>query len=182
MSKVAKAYDLYQNYIYDSQRIALLEDYNLKIPGSVPSVVWELFGAILTGKKGAGLIGADLVGWEVKSAVESGSYEYQYHLKTGEAKLLEDCHVNHLFISYSRDYKNVTVHVIPGHELADKYFNSWLPEYRENYNESVPSTQRRQRFRKSINFSYVRNNGTRVMEIKDNKLVFENEVPLDSIV
>ena len=80
-----------------------------------------MFGAILTGRDGAGKIGADLQGWEVKSVKEGGSYEYQHHLNTATLKLYEDCQVNHLFCTYSKTYKNVEVRVLAGKDLAEKY-------------------------------------------------------------
>ena len=87
MSAIDTAYNFYARHIYDSEKIALLQEHNLKIPGSVPSVMWELFGALLTGRRGAGNTGADLLGWEVKSAKGTGSFEYQYHLNTGPGKV-----------------------------------------------------------------------------------------------
>jgi len=114
MSSIDKAYELYSRHIYDEDKIRLLMKHSLKIAGSVPSVLWELFGALLTERSGGGTTGADLQGWEVKSAIEGGSYEYQYHLNTGAAKLKEDCEINHLFCTYSKTYKDVVVRAIQG--------------------------------------------------------------------
>ena len=63
---------------------------NLEASDSVLSIAWELFGSILTGKKGTAGYGADLDGIEIKSAIAGSSFEYQYHLHTGLAKLKED--------------------------------------------------------------------------------------------
>lgn len=73
MSGIQTAFEFYSSHIYDEALVALLQKYNLKVAGSVPSVKWELFGALLTGSIGAGGIGADLVGWEVKSATSGSS-------------------------------------------------------------------------------------------------------------
>jgi len=175
VSSIDKAYKFYSRHIYDKEKIKLLTKHNLKIAGSVPSVLWELFGALLTERSGAGTTGADLQGWEVKSAKEGGSYEYQYHLNTGAAKLKEDCEVNHLFFTYSETYKNVVVRAMNGASLKGSYFKLWEPEYNKNYDSSVPKEQRRQRFRKSIAFGYVEENGSLVLEIKDGKLVYRDD-------
>jgi hypothetical protein len=62
------AYEFYCKHICDIEKIRLLDYYGLKVSGFVPSVLWELFGAMLTGRKGRGGVGADLDGWEIKSA------------------------------------------------------------------------------------------------------------------
>jgi len=171
MSKIDEAFRFYSRHIYDEEKIGLLEKYNLKVAGSVPSVLWELFGALLTGRSGAGTTGADLVGWEVKSARQSGSYEYQYHLNTGAEKLKEDRVVNHLFCTYSETYKNVSVRAIKGQDLAEPFFDIWEPEYHSNYDSSAPANQRRQRFRKNIPFGYVEKNGVMVLKVEEGLLL-----------
>lgn len=175
MSSIDKAYELYVRYIYDEEKIWLLSEYNLKIAGSVPSVLWELFGALLTERSGSGLTGADLLGWEVKSAKVGGSFEYQYHLNTGAAKLKEDCEVNHLFCTYSETYKDVVVRVMSGKDLAEKYFKLWEPDYLKNYDSSVHDSQRRQRFRRNISFGYVEANGELVLKIEDCVITFRDD-------
>lgn len=175
MKSIDRAYQFYRRHIYDEEKIKLLELYNLKVAGSVPSVLWELFGALLTECSGSGLIGADLQGWEVKSAKEGGSYEYQYHLNTGTSKLKEDCNVNHLFCTYSKTYEDVFVKVIQGSVLADKYFKAWEPYYLKNYDVSIDKSQRRQRFRKSIPSGYIEKNGILVMQIEDGNLVYRDD-------
>lgn len=171
MFYIREAYDLYQKHIYDKDKMALLKSHGFSIPGVVPAVMWELFGSILTGCSRAGNTGADLNGWEVKSAKEGCSFEYQYHLHSGRDKLLEDCTVKHLYCSYSPDYANVTVRYISGSSLAPYFFNKWLPEYDENYDVTLPNNQRRQRFRRAIPFGHVVANGTLVLVIRDGVLV-----------
>ncbi len=175
MSSLDEAYELYVRHIFDEEKIDLLSEHNLKIAGSVPSVLWELFGALLTERSGSGLTGADLVGWEVKSARVGGSFEYQYHLNTGAAKLKEDCEVNHLFCTYSETYKDVAVRVMRGADLAEKYFKSWEPNYLRNYDISVPDAKRRQRFRKNISFGYVEAHGELVLKIEDGIITFRDD-------
>ncbi|RWX47088.1 hypothetical protein H206_00128 [Candidatus Electrothrix aarhusensis] len=171
MSNIDIAYDFYQKHIYDKEKINLLRKYNLKIAGSVPSALWELFGALITGKPGAGSTGADLVGWEVKSAKFGGSFEYQYHLNTGANKLKEDSIVNHLFCSYSETYQDVLVKAMRGSSLKEIYFKVWEPQYTKNYDSKVPSSMRRQRFRKSISHGFVNKNGLLVIEIRGGKII-----------
>lgn len=180
MSKIQAAFEFYSSHIYDEALIVLLQRHNLKVAGSVPSVKWELFGALLTGSKGAGDIGADLVGWEVKSAISGSSYEYQYHLKTGLAKLDEDCQVNHIFCSYQPTYESVTVRALSGAVLASEFFKKWKPLYLKNYDENAKSSRRRQRFRKAVTNSFVQQHGELILEISNSELVFTSESVLDS--
>jgi len=175
MSSIDEAFDLYCRHIYDEEKIRLLTENNLKVAGSVSSVMWELFGALLTERSGEGVTGADLQGWEVKSAKGGGSYEYQYHLNTGAAKLKEDCEVNHLFCTYSATYKDVAVRVMPGKDLAANFFKTWEPEYLKNYDASVPDAERRQRFRKSISFGFVEKNGVLVFKVENGKLTYRDD-------
>jgi hypothetical protein len=180
VSRIQAAFEFYSSHIYDEALIALLQKHNLKVAGSVPSVKWELFGALLTGSKGAGDIGADLVGWEVKSATAGSSYEYQYHLNTGLAKLDEDCKVNHLFCSYQSTYDSVTVRALSGAVLAKEFFKKWKPLYIKNYDEKAKSSRRRQRFRKAVTNSFVEKHGELILEISNSELVFTSESALES--
>ena len=175
MSSIDDAFYCYVRHIYDEEKMRLLRAHNLKVAGSVPSVLWELFGSLLVERIGNGVIGADLVGWEVKSAKNGGSFEYQYHLNTGAAKLKEDCLVNHLFCTYSATYENVTVRAMKGSKLATLYFDLWLPEYISNYDPAVTPERRRQRFRKSIPFGFIEKHGALILEIQNGQLVYKDE-------
>ena len=68
MSRIDEVFQFYKEHICDEKKLDLLRSYNLKVTGSVSSVMWELFGAILTGRSSTGVTGADLSGWEIKSA------------------------------------------------------------------------------------------------------------------
>lgn len=167
MSKlnISEAYEYYFEHINRTERFNLLSTHNLSIPGSVPSVDWELFGSILTGEKGSNGYGADLENYEIKSAGEGGSFEYQYHLNTGLKKLNEDKKVDHIFISYTRDYQKVTVRLVKGEDLSNT-FESWEEGLIKNYSGDRP----RQRFRKSISFGKVKMLGKKIMKINGGKL------------
>ncbi|MBD8180516.1 hypothetical protein IFU25_02265 [Pantoea agglomerans] len=178
-NKLDEAFSFYSRHIYDEEKIYLLRLHNLKVAGHVPSVLWELFGAILTGRHGKGATGADLQGWEVKSSAFRSSYEYQYHLNTGEAKLLEDCEVNHLFCSYSIDYRDLIVKAIHGSELKTPFFEAWLPEYRANYDRTAVSAARRQRFRKAIPYGFVQMYGRTILEVKAGEIYSRNDILLE---
>ncbi len=106
------AFEFYQKHINRTDFIKLLNSHGLKTSGSVPSIAWELFGSILTGKKGKFGYGADLEGVEIKSAFVGSSFEYQYHLNTGLDKLKEDQAVDHFFCSYALDYQSFLVYFI----------------------------------------------------------------------
>ena len=180
MSSIDMAYNFYARHINDDEKMNLLKKHNLSIAGSVPSVLWELFGALLTERVGAGSTGADLQGWEVKSAIQGGSYEYQYHLNTGASKLQEDCIVNHLFCTYSKTYKDFEVRVIAGRDLAEKYFKAWETEYFKNYDASVSSGLRRQRYRRSIPLGHVKKYGVLVMKVEEGKLIIRDDTVIPS--
>lgn len=162
---IQRAYDYYRTHIYREDRFGLLKEYNLSISGSVPACDWELFGAILTGDKGKVGYGCDLGGHEVKSAKDGGSFEYQYHLNSGLIKLDEDKTVDHVFISYTPDYKNVTVRLVRGDVLATT-FESWREGLKNNYLAEV----RKQRYRKSVSYATVVDKGEVIMKIRDKQL------------
>ena len=169
------AYDFYQEHINRSDFFSLLKKHNLKTRGSVPSITWELFGSILTGRKGKSGYGADLERIEIKSAIAGSSFEYQYHLNTGLDKLKEDQIVDHFFCSYSADYQSFQVYFANG-KLVSPFFCNWIPQYLKNYNKtedatSVEVSERRQRFRRSIPFGWVSKNACLVMEVKEGNLV-----------
>ena len=143
----------------------LLKKYKLHVAGSIPSIDWELFGAILTDDIGKEGYGSDLRHHEIKSSVDRASFEYQYHLHGGEKKLKEDMEVAHIFMSYSPDYKNLEVRVIEGEQLK-KVFKEWLPGWKKNYK----GPNRRQRYRKSISYGRVRKDGMTIMKIENGNL------------
>lgn len=162
------AYAYYLKYIYNQVLFELLSCHNLKSTGCIPSVHWELFGSILTGCNGSGGYGADLKGYEIKSATLSNtSYEYQYHLNSGLEKLHEDKKVDHIYFKYSADYKDVNVYCLKGELLTDK-INGWVPEYKKNYD----SSDKKQRFRRGVNHNFVVEHGTLVMQISECKLKY----------
>lgn len=163
---ISDAYQYYSKHINRTERFQLLEEHQLPVAGSVPSIDWELFGSILTGSKGTPGYGADLESYEVKSATEGSSFEYQYHLNTGTSKLDEDMRVDHIFISYSKDYKHVTVRLVKGKDLATE-FESWRAGLLENYSGEAP----RQRYRKSIAFGLIQELGQIIVQIEDGVLV-----------
>jgi len=170
------AFNFYQKHINRSEFFELLRKHNLKTSGSVPSIAWELFGSILTGKKGTSGYGADLEGVEIKSAAEGGSFEYQYHLKTGLDKLREDQIVDHFFCSYAPDYQSFQVYHVSG-KILTPIFCKWIPEYLQNYNIAegagfLKASARRQRFRRSVAKGFVVRNGNLVMEVNAGKLIF----------
>ena len=160
------AYQYYSKHINRTERFKLLEAHQLSVAGSVSPVDWVLFGSILTGSQGTPGYGADLENYEVKSATEGNSFEYQYHLHGGISKLDEDMKVDHIFISYSSDYKNVTVRLVTGEALATE-FESWRAGLLENYSGETP----RQRYRKSIALGLIEELGQIVVQIKDGVLI-----------
>lgn len=144
-----------------------MREHKFSITGSIPSIDWELFGSILTGDSGKAGYGSDLGSYEVKSAKDRSSFEYQYYLHGGLTKLKEDMFVDHIFISYSPDYADVTVRLVQGAVLAP-LFQRWEPALIINYSGDSP----KQRFRRSIPYGEVSKLGIIIMRIQASELVF----------
>lgn len=162
-----EAFDYYNQHINRQERFRLLKEHKFSITGSIASIDWELFGAILTGDSGKLGYGSDLGSYEIKSATGTGSFEYQYHLRGGLTKLKEDMVVDHIFISYAPDYATVTVRLVQGIAL-EPFFQKWEPELIVNYSGNNP----RQRFWRSIAYGTVVKLGAIIMRIEDSQLVF----------
>lgn len=111
-------------------------------------------------KIGAGI---DLANFEVKSAKGAGSYEYQYHKKTGQQKLKRDMEVGHLFFEHSNNLREVHLRYVHGSAMKDEFFREWLNDYPDPYP---------QRYRRSIPYGWVRANGKLLMTLKDGEVVF----------
>ncbi|MEH2395711.1 MAG: hypothetical protein V7K21_30040 [Nostoc sp.] len=139
--------------------------------GSVGSKDWEVFSAILLNDRARRGDGADLVNYEVKSAVIGGSFEYQYHRNRGLNKLTDDRDVDHIFVARSETYTNVEVWLVERTKMVPT-FDRWLPELLQNY-----ETAERQRFRRSVTYWFVRSQGIRLLEISDGELTYFLEAP-----
>lgn len=165
---VAIAYDFYKRFILDyaAGKKEIYERYGFAVQGSIGSKDWEVFVAILMKDRASPGVGADLQRHEVKSASSDGSFEYQYHKVHGLDKLKGDKSVDHVFISRSDDYSAISVWWVSKETLAP-IFDAWEPELRTNY-----ETAARQRFRKSITYRFVRENGIRLMETAAGRLVY----------
>ncbi len=98
-----KALMFFHAYMYGplQGKLRLYTARGVHSPGAAMSSDWEVFASILVrdlGKKLAA--GIDLSQYEVKSATEGGSYEYQYHKLGGKQKLRRDMEVGHLFFDH----------------------------------------------------------------------------------
>lgn len=132
--------------------------------GSVASSSdWEVFASMLVKDVGRKLgAGIDLLNHEVKSAKRGSSYEYRYHRNTGREKLTKDMLVGHLFFEYFDNLKQVELRYLHGSNLLP-FFQKWLDQYPDPYP---------QRYRKSISYQFVRQNGTLLMSLQDGEVVF----------
>jgi hypothetical protein len=106
--------------------------------------------------------GIDLSQYEVKSALDAGNYEYQYHKLTGKKKPNTDLKVGHLFFDHRNNLKNVDLRYAHGSSLKE-FFNKWLQEYPDPYP---------QRYRKNIPFQWVRKNGILLMTLTDGEVTY----------
>jgi hypothetical protein len=125
---------------------------------------WEVFASMLVNDVGTKLgSGLDLENFEVKSAKARGGFEYQYHKRSGRAKLEKDAEAGHLFFSYSGNLRTVELRYIHGSELLN-FFQEWLREYPVEYTQ--------QRFRRSIPYGFVANNGRLLMRLENGEVTF----------
>lgn len=165
-----KALMFFHAYMYGplQGKLRLYEARGVRSPGVAMSSDWEVFASILVkdiGRKlGAGL---DLTGYEVKSAASGGSYEYQYHKATGKRKLAEDAAAGHLFFEHSDNLRLVNLRYAPGESLKE-FFDKWLADYPDPYP---------QRYRKSISFGWVKENGILLMTLTDGEVTYPKPAP-----
>jgi hypothetical protein len=160
------AYTFYKTFIldYSSEKTAVYEQYGFSLQGSIGSKDWEVFAAILVNDRARAGDGADLVNYEVKSAVLGSSFEYQYHRHHGLSKLMDDQQVDHIFVARSETYTEVEAWLVKRAQLIPT-FNKWLPELEKNYEIDT-----RQRFRRSVTYGFVRSHGVRLLEIRHGEL------------
>ena len=137
-------------------------------PGSIAmSSDWEVFASMLVKDLGRKLgAGIDLANYEVKSAKQGASYEYQYHRNTGLDKLAKDAKVGHLFFEYFENLKEVHLRYLHGSKMG-QFFKKWKEEYPDPYP---------QRYRKNIPYGFVKENGTLLMTLIDGEVAFPDLV------
>jgi hypothetical protein len=164
--QIQEAYSFYRTYIleYSRNKATIYEQYGFSLQGSVGSKDWEVFAAILFNDRARRGDGADLENYEVKSATIGGNFEYQYHRNRGLNKLTDDRDVDHIFVARSEAYINVKVWFVERTKMIP-IFDRWLPELQQNY-----ETAERQRFRRSVTYGFVRNQGIQILEISDGEL------------
>jgi hypothetical protein len=122
---------------------------------------WEVFASILVGDPGTkSQAGIDLLGYEVKSAKQGSSFEYQYHRDSWQEKLQRDGEVGHLFFSHTDNLNLVELRYADGVALAPIYFNPW------KLNCPYPTNPSRQRYRESISYGWVKGNGSLIMRLR----------------
>ncbi len=167
MLQVHRAYKFYKDFIlnYSLEKAVVYQQYGFTLQGSVVSKDWEVFAAILLDDRAKSGYGADLLHYEVKSAMTGTSFEYQYHRKHGLEKLNDDRTVDHIFVSRNRSYTDIEVWLVQRAQMLP-VFERWFPELQENY-----LNKQRQRFRRSVTFGFVRANGQRLLEIIDGQLI-----------
>jgi|ERR1700722_5530227 len=136
-----KALMFFHAYMYGplQGKLRLYRARDVHSAGKVQPSDWEVFASILVKDVGTKLTkGVDLSGNEVKSAEEGGSYEYQYHKKTGRQKLKDDMSVGHLFFDHRNNLRAVDLRYASGAQLA--------PRMLENYLDTIPERHRVKRF------------------------------------
>lgn len=163
---ISDAYKFYKEFILDhSQRkLEIYKRYGFTLQGSIGSKDWEVFAAILLNDRARPGDGADLMNYEVKSAVLGFGFEYQYHKNQGFKKLEDDRDVDHVFIARSSDFQDLEVWLVERRSILP-VFEKWYPALRENYQNPG-----RQRFRRSVSYRFVSGNGRLVLQIVNGQL------------
>jgi len=164
-----KALMFFHAYMYGPLlgKLRLYKAREVRPPGAAISSDWEVFASILVrdlGKKLAA--GIDLSQYEVKSALDGGNYEYQYHKLTGKKKLNTDMKVGHLFFDHRSNLKHVDLRYAHGSSLKE-FFNKWLQEYPDPYP---------QRYRKNIPFQWVSKHGILLMTLTDGEVTYPKTI------
>ena len=155
------AFEYYVEFILNKKRFNLLNKYNFNINGSVHSIDWEIFCAILFDSEKDKL--SDLKHYEIKSACKGNSFEYQYHKNKGIDKLINDNKVNHIYITYDNNYKNIDVYIL-NFNIMKHIIKKWRCKFTKNYKIG------KQRYRKSISYKFMKSNSTCILKIRDGKL------------
>jgi len=166
--QVQDAYSFYRRFIleYSQDKAEIYERYGFTVQGSVGSKDWEVFTAILLNDRARRGDGADLMNYEVKSAVIGSSFEYQYHRNHGLDKLTNDKSVDHIFIARNEVYTNIEVWLVERTKMLST-FDQWLPELRQNYEAKA-----RQRFRRSVTYRFVKRQGIKLLGISEGLLTY----------
>jgi hypothetical protein len=164
-----KALMFFHAYMYGplQGKLRLYAARNVRSAGAAMSSDWEVFASILVrdlGKKLAA--GIDLSEYEVKSATEGGSYEYQYHKIGGKQKLRRDMEVGHLFFDHRNNLRHVDLRYAHGTAMKE-FFRAWFKNYPDPY---------QQRYRKGIPFQWVKNNGVLLMTLTDGEVTYPEPV------
>ena len=135
-------------------------------PRMVMSEDWEVFVSILLRQQGSvSRSGPDLGTYEVKSALASGSFEYQYHRKSWQEKLAADRRAGHVFIWHQDELSKVEVWFCEGSTM-EVHFTKWEAE-------NPYSQPGQQRFRKQVPASWIRNNSELLLQVEDGEAVYE---------
>lgn len=133
-------------------------------PRMVMSEDWEVFASILLRTTGTtSRAGTDLRDYEIKSAVDGNSFEYQYHRNSWQEKLAADRQAGHVFIWHRDELSHVEIWFCEGQTLAEQ-LNEWEAE--QPYADG-----QQQRFRKSVNPAWVRENADLLLLVKDGEAV-----------
>ena len=129
---------------------------------------WEVFASILVRDTGTSTVaGLDLEGYEVKSAKETGSFEYQYHKNSWKGKLESDRTAGHIYISHRDELRHVDVRYCDGSRLSE-FFDHWE-------SENPYSRPNEQRFRRSVPYGWVKENAKLILRIEDGEPTFQQD-------
>lgn len=160
-----KALMFFHAYMYGplQGKLRLYTARGVRSPGAAMSSDWEVFASILVKDIGQKLAaGIDLSQYEVKSAADGGSYEYQYHKLSGKQKIKQDMNVGHLFFDHRNNLHIVDLRYAHGSQMKE-FFSAWLKAFPDPY---------QQRYRKNIPFNWVKENGILLMTLTDGEVSY----------
>ena len=127
------ALDFFRTFMYAplQAKRGIYEARGIRLGSVTPASDWEVLASMLVNHKGnGGTSGVDLVDYEVKSAINGGDYEYQYHKDTGKKKLTGDMKAGHLFFNHVDFLNRVELRYVDGRDMKKNYFSVWLKDTR----------------------------------------------------
>lgn len=175
---IENAYNFYKTYIYNEKLNNLYLNYNIASEGHIGSKTWELFSAILLEIKGKNShTGIDLHNFEIKSFIDgekTSEAHYEFYKYSYSEKLDSFYKINHVYILYSKNYKNIAAYLIHGKDLID-IFDVWKERIRISLTREVLKNGYF-RFVPTINKKIIIKRGIPIMIIENTNLQYASNL------
>lgn len=154
--------DIYINF---QKRKLVYEQRNFDTVGIIFYKDWEILGSLLVDEHAKRGVHSDTDKVEIKSAVMGSGFEYQYCRESGLEKHDHDMSIDHLMISYSKDYRTIEGRLLL-QEDAQSMINPWRDKIIKCYKIAQPKL----RCRCSLTYKKIVNRGKLVFHIVNGEL------------